>query len=113
MPSLVKAPVRSAPHFRNNPYFYFMPTVHIIIKGKVQGVFFRATAKDKAEAFEVTGKVRNTEEGHVEIWASGTDDQLKVFLEWCTKGPSRARVDDIWSETAPDQDFDGFEVIRS
>jgi acylphosphatase len=43
----------------------YMPTVHLLVKGKVQGVFFRATAKDVADKMGVKGWVRNTEEGNV------------------------------------------------
>lgn len=57
-----------------------MATVHLIIRGKVQGVFYRATAKEVADKMGITGKVQNKEGGEVEIWASGTQEQLKRFI---------------------------------
>ena len=50
-----------------------MPTIHILVKGKVQGVFYRATAKEMADRYGITGWVRNTEEGNVELMASGKE----------------------------------------
>lgn len=89
-----------------------MPTVHLIIKGRVQGVFFRATAKDVADEIGVRGWVKNTEEGHVEIMASGTDEQLQKFMNWCKLGPRKAIVTDVASTPMPDQDFNNFTVVR-
>lgn len=89
-----------------------MPTIHLIIKGKVQGVFFRASAKDVADALELTGWVRNTEEGHVEITASGTETQLQKFTEWCKEGPPRAIVTDVVVENLADENFKDFRVVR-
>ncbi|MFL5788310.1 MAG: acylphosphatase [Flavisolibacter sp.] len=69
--------------------------VHLIVKGKVQGVFYRASAKDKADHFSITGWVKNTPEGNVEILACGKDDDIKEFIDWCRIGPGNAIVTDI------------------
>lgn len=89
-----------------------MPTVHLLIKGKVQGVFFRATAKEKADGLGLTGWVQNTEEGHVEAMATGTENQLNEFIAWCRQGPPRARVADVISNQKPEEHFDRFTVRR-
>ena len=89
-----------------------MPTVHLIVKGRVQGVFFRATAKDVADEIGVRGWVRNTEEGDVEIVASGSDEQLQKFMDWCKLGPRKAIVTDVVSTRMPDEDFNNFKVVR-
>lgn len=89
-----------------------MPTVHLIIKGRVQGVFFRATAKDMADKIGVKGWVKNTEEGHVEIMGSGTDEQLQKFVDWCKFGPRKAIVTDVVSTQMPDENYDEFKVVR-
>lgn len=89
-----------------------MPTLHLLIKGKVQGVFYRATAGKTAKQWGVSGWVRNTKEGHVEIVASGNDEQLKHFVNWCKLGPSLARVDQVEVEETAEQDFEGFEILR-
>lgn len=89
-----------------------MSTVHLIIEGKVQGVFFRATAKDVADETGITGWVKNTEEGNVEIKASGSDDQLQKFITWCKTGPRRAIVTNVRVANIEQEDFKNFEVIR-
>lgn len=89
-----------------------MATLHIKIEGKVQGVFFRATARKVAEGFSITGKVRNTEDGSVEVWATGPEAQLDRFLAWCRKGPEGARVEAVHAEDAGNLHFEGFEIDR-
>lgn len=89
-----------------------MPTVHLLVTGKVQGVFYRQTAKDMAERKGITGWVRNTDKGHVEITATGSDEALQSFIEWCHVGPSRAVVHEVQVTPLPDQRFERFEVRR-
>ena len=89
-----------------------MPTVHLIIEGKVQGVFFRATAKDVADKTGINGWVKNTEEGNVEIMASGNDEQLHKFMAWCKVGPQRAIVTKLQVKNIEEKNFKSFEVLR-
>jgi acylphosphatase len=72
-----------------------MTTVHLLIKGKVQGVFYRASAKEAAERLHITGWVKNTPEGYVEVFAQGEDGDLRQFVEWCRKGPDQAVVSEV------------------
>lgn len=65
---------------------------HLKVKGRVQGVFFRAHTQETAEHFELTGWVRNTPDGAVEIIAEGEENNLNSFVEWCHKGPPSAMV---------------------
>jgi len=90
-----------------------MPTVHLIIKGRVQGVFYRATARKVAEEIGVTGWVKNTAEGNVEIVATGSKDQLQKFVQWCRVGPAKAIVTDVLVNDKEEANFKGFEIIRS
>lgn len=89
-----------------------MPTLHIIVKGRVQGVFFRASAQEAAETCGVKGWVRNTEEGYVELRATGTDEALKAFVDWCRQGPRRAVVSDVVIERKEEEAFRDFKVLR-
>jgi acylphosphatase len=89
-----------------------MPTVRILIKGKVQGVFFRASARDIAETIGIKGWVRNTEEGDVEAVATGTETQVDQFIGWCRKGPQKAIVKDISVEQLKEEPFDKFMITR-
>jgi acylphosphatase len=68
---------------------------HIVVKGKVQGVFFRKHAKQKAQELSITGWVRNTDNGNVEILAQGAEDAMAQFIQWCKDGSPKAEVSDV------------------
>ena len=86
---------------------------HVIVRGRVQGVFFRAKTQAIALQEGVTGWVRNLTEGGVEAVFEGEKEAVKRAVAWCHHGPPLARVDDIdvqWeNETG---EFLGFEVRR-
>ena len=71
---------------------------HAIITGRVQGVFFRATAREKAMELHLKGFVRNLPNGSVELEAQGDEGLLSTLLLWCQHGPPGARVDDVQIE---------------
>lgn len=83
--------------------------VHVIVEGKVQGVFFRDFTRKQANRFRVMGWVRNLMDGRVEIMAEGEEEDLKSFLEEVKKGPPLAIVEKIdidWMEFKGEfQDF--------
>ena len=85
---------------------------NILVSGKVQGVFFRASAKDQAVLFGIKGFVRNESNGDVYIEAEAEENQLNDFLEWCGRGPGRARVDNLNVEEGPLKNFTHFEISR-
>jgi acylphosphatase len=64
----------------------------IRVGGRVQGVFFRASAKEVADQLGVKGFVRNEPSGEVYMEAEAEEEILKRFVEWCHQGPVRARV---------------------
>ncbi|WP_315760185.1 acylphosphatase [Sphingomonas sp. Y38-1Y] len=72
-----------------------MATQRLIVSGRVQGVGYRDYAVRQAKALGVTGWVRNTRDGRVEMLASGEDDALGRFVDACRSGPTLARVDAI------------------
>jgi acylphosphatase len=75
------------------------------IRGVVQGVYYRASARDEAQRLGLTGWVRNTDDGDVLLEAQGPADRLDALVAWCWKGPPAARVDDVavtWLEPEPD-----------
>lgn len=65
------------------------------VRGRVQGVFFRASAQREARRLGVAGWVKNLPDGSVEILAEGEDEPLREFLAWMQRGPSSARVDRV------------------
>jgi len=89
-----------------------MPTVHLVIKGKVQGVFFRATAKDVAQALDLKGWVKNTPEGDVEVLATGDEDAIRQFIEWSKRGPDKAVVSSVAVTSLNEKSFDDFRIVR-
>jgi len=83
------------------PYMSPKTRVHIFVSGLVQGVFFRAETKVRAEELVLFGWVRNLEDGRVEILAEGEKEKLEKLVEWAKRGPEAARVDGIdvaWQE---------------
>jgi len=86
--------------------------LHLIIRGKVQGVFYRVSARKKAIEIGISGWIKNTPELHVEVMAQGTDEQLQQFIEWCREGPSKARVDNIITEEATGLHFEEFKILH-
>jgi len=88
-------------------------TWKIIVHGKVQGVFYRQSTVEQAIGLGVKGTVRNLPDGFVEIYAQGTQEQLKALADWCRKGPPRAVVTGIYTEKVdPAEQFHGFKVLR-
>jgi len=91
-----------------------MPTtvLHAIVQGRVQGVFYRASARREAVRLRLGGWVRNLADGTVETRAEGPEDRLREFLEWLHRGPEGARVDRVeeaWSRS-DDPPTAGFNV---
>ena len=69
-----------------------MVRAHVIFSGKVQGVFFRASAMEKAGSLELCGWVRNLPNGKVEMVAEGERRKVDRLIEWCTHEQPMARV---------------------
>jgi acylphosphatase len=69
--------------------------VQLIVKGRVQGVFYRASTQREARRLGVTGWVKNRADGSIEIVAEGEEDAIKEFVGWANHGPTAARVDQV------------------
>ena len=83
--------------------------VHVIISGRVQGVWFRASTKQKAEQLGLDGWVRNTSEGNVEAVFEGDENLVQEMLDWCHHGPPLANVENVdVKNQEPTNGFDGF-----
>ncbi len=89
-----------------------MKTIHLLIKGKVQGVFYRATAKKVADQLGVNGWIKNTKERDVEVIATGNEEALTEFLNWCKKGSKDSKVTDVVLTTKNPEAFNGFSIVR-
>lgn len=84
--------------------------LNIAIYGKVQGIFFRASAKEKAGKLNITGFAKNMPEGAVYIEAEGENIALDKFVDWCNSGPSMAKVEKISVIEGALKNFTKFEV---
>jgi acylphosphatase len=85
--------------------------VELRILGRVQGVFYRASARARARALGLTGYARNLDDGAVEVVAEGDEASLEQFVVWCRAGPPAARVTRVEvARAAATGEFAGFDV---
>lgn len=89
-----------------------MKRAHVFIDGRVQGVTFRATTKRTAQNHDVTGWVRNLDDGRVEAVFEGDEDAIESMIQFCHKGPAPADVEDVEVAYEDPEGFDAFTVRR-
>jgi len=80
----------------------------VVIRGRVQGVFFRAETRERARSLGLAGWVRNNPEGTVEAVFQGDRDRIESMLAWCRRGPAAANVEDVeveWTEMRDERGF--------
>jgi len=87
-------------------------TLHLLISGRVQGVWFRQFTRQQSEACGVTGYVRNLPNGRVEAVLSGESAAVRQVEVWLNEGPELAQVAEVASAEVPFQLFESFEVRR-
>jgi acylphosphatase len=83
---------------------------HVVVRGDVQGVFFRETTRRKAAAAGVAGWVTNRGDGSVEAVFEGEPDAVEALVEFTREGPTAARVNAIDVEDEPPEGLTGFDV---
>jgi acylphosphatase len=72
-----------------------MNRARVRVQGRVQGVFFRVETRDRARSLGLAGWVRNCADGTVEAVFEGDPERVQSMVDWCSRGPSGARVDDV------------------
>ena len=87
-----------------------MKCVHLIVSGRVQGVFFRANTSKKANEMGLKGYVKNMPDGNVEVVAQGSEEKLGEFIDFLRKGPGIAKVTDIQMTHKQTENFNSFEI---
>ncbi len=85
-----------------------MATAKFVITGRVQGVFYRASTRERALALGVTGYASNQPDGSVAVLASGTDVALDALQRWLQDGPPAARVASVTRQDLAEQSLQGF-----
>lgn len=86
--------------------------LHLVVRGRVQGVYFRASTQREARRLGLTGWVKNRSDGSVEILAEGEETSIRELYSWAQKGPTAARVDRVdtrWRSFTGD--FADFRVV--
>ncbi len=89
-----------------------MKHLDITVKGKVQGVYYRASTKAVADQLGIRGTVRNEPDGNVVIEAEGEPALLDMFLDWCKEGPENAEVTAVETNEGELKNYRNFEVVK-
>ena len=83
----------------------------IVVSGRVQGVFFRDSTREKAQELGLSGYVMNTPDGDVEAVFEGPQESVEEVVRWCGQGPPQASVENVDVDyEPPGDDPAGFEV---
>jgi len=83
-----------------------------VVSGKVQGVFYRASARDVANSLGLKGTILNLPNGNVQIDVEGEQEVINKFYAWCLEGPPRAVVLKIETKEGMVQGYKEFEIVR-
>ena len=86
---------------------------HLLISGNVQGVFYRSFVKSQGKLYGVSGWVRNTADGRVEVVLEGEDYKIEDMIDACRKGPPSAQIGNVdveWQKFRGTEE--GFEIRR-
>jgi len=90
--------------------FYMTKTIHFVVSGRVQGVFFRFKTKQQANLYGIKGWVRNLPDGKVEGRATGEENSLEALSSWLQQGPEMARVLKVEIKESAFEEFEGFSI---
>ena len=82
----------------------------VVVRGRVQGVFFRDSCRQRAERAGVAGSVRNLDDGGLEAVFEGDEATVARLVEWCSQGPRGARVDSVDVAEEDPRGVSGFSV---
>jgi acylphosphatase len=83
---------------------------HVVVRGNVQGVFFRDSCRRAAQSRGVAGWVTNRPDGAVEAVFEGEPDAVNSMVDWCSSGPRGADVDSVDESTQEPEGLSGFEI---
>lgn len=86
--------------------------VRVYVEGSVQGIFFRAFVKENAERHNVKGFVRNLEDGRIEIFLEGNNDDVDKMIELCKTGPKHSDIRSVEVKEEKFQDFKTFKILH-
>ena len=87
-----------------------MPCIRCVVSGRVQGVFFRVSTREQAQALGLSGQVSNLPDGRVAVTACGPQAVLESLQQWLREGPPQAAVSEVQCEECPDSTYSDFEI---
>jgi acylphosphatase len=87
-----------------------MKSIQLIIKGRVQGVFFRKNTNELANKLNIKGFVKNLDNGDLEVVAIGEENNINKLIDFCKKGPKAAEVKEIIIKEIKPNNFNNFEI---
>ena len=89
-----------------------MLRAHLVIEGRVQGVFFRQSSEERASGLGLCGWVKNIKSGAVETVVEGPEEEVEEFVRWCRRGPHFAKVSRVTEERhlIEAQEYDRFSI---
>ena len=87
-----------------------MKCIHLIVSGRVQGVFFRDNTRKKALELGLKGYAKNLPDGNVEVVSQGDEIKLKELIDFINKGPGIAKVNDVKIKYKESENFKSFEI---
>ena len=88
-----------------------MPCIRCLVSGRVQGVFFRVSTRDQAQALGLTGRVSNLPDGRVAVVACGSQAALESLQQWLWEGPPQSAVGDVQCTACPEETgYSRFEI---
>ena len=85
---------------------------HVVVTGRVQGVWFRDSMRREAERLGLAGWVRNLPDGNVEAAFEGSAEAIERLTDWCYHGPPGARVTSVVPRDEPPEGLNGFRILR-
>lgn len=87
-------------------------SVRVYIEGTVQGIFFRSFVKENAERYNIRGFIRNLEDGRVEAFFEGNQEDVDKLVEIVKKGPKHSMIRSVETKEEKFQDFKSFKVLH-
>jgi acylphosphatase len=85
--------------------------LHLLISGRVQGVWFRGSMQEEAQRLGVSGWVKNKADGRVEAAVEGPRSAVEALVRWCEKGPTHAHVATVRRNEETPQGGEGFKIL--
>ncbi|MEK6891720.1 MAG: acylphosphatase [Nanoarchaeota archaeon] len=87
-----------------------MKCIHLIVSGKVQGVFFRDSTRRKAQELGLNGYARNLSDGNVEVVAEGSEEKINKLINFIKNNPGHSKVKEVKINHKELENFSGFEI---